>query len=556
MKIPLITLLIASSCHHIASASPAVTEAFCSTRCHWKRTSSNRNTIRFLDASKINRSSRSSSQLSFVASSIHNQNEQYQNNKNSRLGRRYFRASSRSVSQQQHHTTNSSTAAAAANITLWLRYAWNRIRQFILQKWSQGMKLFRVLTIASILLVPSMASSSSSSASSPSYYLQGNPFQTTHQQQQQQQQQQQSQISIQTQPSQPYPNNRDTCTVKSRRQYPQTTRFIVQQRNHYSSSRTTTSSSSTTQTQKVKRTTLFIMLLTLAASSFRASLRKSKIVRNVTPFGVIRNASPLGNGVSVIRVCMALKVEDDDYDGSNNNNAKRLLNKLYLEEKELYTNISMLSQDYDPRIKQQQKQLDGAYSFRQQALGRYVSNVASTFLPYTNCIRYGSMESIRVPFVEDAVREFRQVAKEERQVFATTAAAQKRNKNGMPSEHKKKNDVQQKEEGSDDTNATSSNSNSNRKKSGYILATILLSIKGDRTSVPLPFGIVRQRDVGRALSRIATDAKVEDCLVGSEINWVPNNHILLSDEHDIFDNGMLLSEKEVLKAFPDLISLT
>mmetsp|Transcript_12862 Transcript_12862/g.19830 ORF Transcript_12862/g.19830 Transcript_12862/m.19830 type:complete len:544 (-) Transcript_12862:541-2172(-) len=543
MKIPLITILIVSSCLHLeavrSSTSPAVSEAFCNTRSHQcKRITSRKNKFRFLDDErKINRSRSSSQILSFVASSIHNQNEQYQNNNNSRLDRKYFRASSNA--SRHHHATNSCTTPVAVTTTLWFRYALNRIRQVLLQKWSQGMKIFRVLTIASILLVPSMASSSSSSSSS--YYLQGNPFQTTHQHQQR------SEISIQTQPSQPY-RNRDTYTVTSQRQYPQTTRFVKQRSNKNSSS----SSSSRTQTQKVKRTTLFIMLLTLAASSFRASLRKSKIVRNVTPFGVIRNASPLGNGVSVIRVCMALKVDSNDDGGSN---TKRLLNKLHLEEKELYTNISMLSQD-DPRVKQQQQQkLDGAYSFRQQALGRYVSNVASTLLQYTNCIRYGNMESIRVPFVEDAVREFRQVAKEERRVFADTAAALKRKRNVMPPEHKKKKLQQDEEDDDDGTSTTSSNSNSNRKKSGYILATILLSIKGDRTSVPLPFGIVRQRDVGRALSRIATDAKVEDCLVGSEISWVPN-HIptLLSDEDDI--DAMLLSEKEVLKAFPDLMSLT
>eukprot|EP00986_Skeletonema_menzelii_P012325 scaffold6751_cov188-Skeletonema_menzelii.AAC.6 len=283
------------------------------------------------------------------------------------------------------------------------------------------------------------------------------------------------------------------------------------------------------------------MILTLAASSFRASLRKTKVVRNVTPFGTIRNTSPLGNGVSVIRVCMALEVDDDG--------AKRLLNKVSLEEKELYTNISMLSQD-NLRVpqQQQQKRLDGAYSFRQRALGRYVSNVASTFLQYTNCIRYGNMESIRVPFVEDAVKEFRQVAKEERQVFAATAATQKKKKNSMHPESKEKK-VQRKEKVGDDANVTDPKSGG--KKSGYIIATILLSIKGDRTSVPLPFGILRQRDVGRALSRIATDSKVGDCLVGSEISWFPHK-----TEMDGDIDGMLMSEKNVLKSFPDLISLT
>ena len=382
----------------------------------------------------------------------------------------------------------------------------------MVQKWLQGLKLLRALTLASILLVPSIASSSSSSASPSSYYLQNNPL--YHQGANQR-----SEISIQTHPSQPYPNNSNKNTVKTRRQYPQTTKFIRKQN---------ISSSAATQTQKVKRTTLFIMILTLAASTFRASLRKTKIVRNVTPFGTIRNTSPLGNGVSVIRLCMAFEVDGDE--------AKRLLNKLYLEEKELYANISMLSQDDDVRVQQQQQRqrqrLDGAHSFRQKALGKYVSNVASTFLQYTNCIRYGTMESIRVPFVEEAVKEFLQVATEDRQVFVDTAAAQKkRRKNvGHPESKEKK----------------------------FLLATILLSIKGDRTSVPLPFGILRQRDVGRGLSRIATDAKVEDCLVGSEINWFPNSNTLIpgdEDDGDIIDD-MLMSEKDVLSSFPDLISLT
>ena len=201
----------------------------------------------------------------------------------------------------------------------------------------------------------------------------------------------------------------------------------------------------------------------------------------------------------------------------------------------MYANISMLSQDDDLRVQQQQRQrqrLDGAHSFRQQALGKYVSNVASTFLQYTNCIRYGAMESIRVPFVEEAVKEFRQVAKEDRQVFVDTAAAIQK---------KRRDDVSMHPE---------------PKEKKFLLATILLSIKGDRTSVPLPFGILRQRDVGRGLSRIVTDAKVEDCLVGSEINWFPNRNTLIPGEEDDDIDDMLMSEKDVLTSFPELISLT
>ena len=115
------------------------------------------------------------------------------------------------------------------------------------------------------------------------------------------------------------------------------------------------------------------MLATFAASTFRASLRKKRIVRNVSPFGRIRNASALGNGVSVIRVCMALGFDANNNDGDSTSSddtgdANTLLNRLGLEDKELYTNIAMLAQ--------QQTQLQGTdtYGFRQKALGNYLSN--------------------------------------------------------------------------------------------------------------------------------------------------------------------------------------
>lgn len=478
MKIPLLALLLLSNCIHLEAIRSSSTAAALS---------------------------RSSTQLSsFVAS------KQYrQNNNNARLCRKCMASSipphhQHAILSSLHassvdHTTNSSTQQHVTT-TLSLRYTTlNRMRQYM---WSHAMKLFRILTITSILLVPSIASSSSSS----SYYLQNNPQQAS-------QQQQRSEISIQTQSSQPYSKyNSNSNTVRSRRQYPETTRFVKRNK-------------SVTQAQKVKRTTLLIMLLTLTASSFRASLRKTKVVRNTSPFGIIRNVSPLGNGVSVIRVCMALKFDTEMDNNDDKNSAKSLLNKLYLEEKELYTKISLLSQG-DPSV-----QLNGAYAFRQQALGNYLSNVASTFLQYTNCIQYGTMESIRVPFVEDAVKEFRQVAKEERQVFANALKMQQ-------------------QVGHD---ANSKDYLNPKKRSGYILATILLSIKGDRTGAPLPFGILRKRDVAKALSRIATDAKVEDCLVGSEISWIPNVHNSIISGND---DDILLSEKVVTKAFPDLVPLT
>jgi len=124
--------------------------------------------------------------------------------------------------------------------------------------------------------------------------------------------------------------------------------------------------------------------------------------------------------------------------------------------------------------------------------------------------------------VEDAVKEFRRSAKEERVIFnKQTQKQQQLMKETAPYQW---GDVKQ-------------------LPKTYVLATILLAIKGDHTSVPLPFGIIRQRDMARALSRIATDAKVDDssCLVGSELLLIPNT---------------VSGEEEILKSFPDLVPLT
>ena len=175
--------------------------------------------------------------------------------------------------------------------------------------------------------------------------------------------------------------------------------------------------------------------------------------------------------------------------------------------------------------------------------------MASTFLPYQENIRYGSLDSVRVPFVEDAIREFRQVAKDDRLRYKSS-----------------RQQLIQKEE---NTHATL---NEGRGESlYYVVATILLAIKGDHTTVPLPMlGVLRQRDLVRALLRIAIDAKVQDCLVASEVRMVPDMQFI-SIYGDSKEDGktktnlkdpskknlrMFLSEAEVLRAFPNLIPLT
>jgi hypothetical protein len=95
-------------------------------------------------------------------------------------------------------------------------------------------------------------------------------------------------------------------------------------------------------------------------------------------------------------------------------------------------------------------------------------------------------------------------------------------------------------------------------ETSYIVATILLAIKGDHTTVPLPMlGVLRQRDMSRALLRIAMDAKVQDCLIASEVMVVPDMQLSsIAGVEKTKKWRTLLTKAEVLTAFPNLIPLT
>ncbi|KAL3796780.1 hypothetical protein HJC23_010927 [Cyclotella cryptica] len=270
--------------------------------------------------------------------------------------------------------------------------------------------------------------------------------------------------------------------------------------------------------QKGQRISFGLVVASLAAASFRASLRKSKIVRNVTPFGIIRNASPLGNGVSVIRLRMALEFRAGDGDNSSND-CKSFLDKLHREEYKLYASISMLAQ--------QQLRGSDVYQNKQGALVKYLSNVASIFHASKHAIKYGSMASVRVPFVEDAINEFRSISNQERLLF---------------DESKEKLPLFQ----VDDENNQKVTDSGERQ---FVVASVVLAIKGDHTSSPFQFGISTQKDMGRALSRIATDAQVESCLVGTEVMWMPR-------ELNINQSGGVLKESDIFKVFPDAAPLS
>lgn len=80
-------------------------------------------------------------------------------------------------------------------------------------------------------------------------------------------------------------------------------------------------------------------------------------------------------------------------------------------------------------------------------------------------------------------------------------------------------------------------------KSTVAVVTIMMLIDGDSTNKALPTRITSIRDAEEVLSRIATDARADECLRGAEILWTPEER----DE--------TLTMRDVLADYPNLRSI-
>lgn len=80
-------------------------------------------------------------------------------------------------------------------------------------------------------------------------------------------------------------------------------------------------------------------------------------------------------------------------------------------------------------------------------------------------------------------------------------------------------------------------------KTTVAVVTIMMLIDGDSTNKALPARISSVRDAEEVLSRIATDARADECLRGAEILWTPEER----DE--------TLTMREVLADYPNLRSI-
>ncbi|KAL7576424.1 hypothetical protein ACA910_018228 [Epithemia clementina (nom. ined.)] len=72
------------------------------------------------------------------------------------------------------------------------------------------------------------------------------------------------------------------------------------------------------------------------------------------------------------------------------------------------------------------------------------------------------------------------------------------------------------------------------------VVTLVIAIEGDSTKLP---SIRSMADVEEALRRLASDAKVDDCLMSAEILWTPQ------------DRSETLTQREVIADYPDLRSV-
>lgn len=86
-----------------------------------------------------------------------------------------------------------------------------------------------------------------------------------------------------------------------------------------------------------------------------------------------------------------------------------------------------------------------------------------------------------------------------------------------------------------------SNSRSDRSssfaKATCVVVTLILAIEGDSTKLNK---ISQMRDIENSLAKIASDAKVDDCLRSAEILWTPE------------DPGEILTRREVYQDYPEL----
>mmetsp|Transcript_32861 Transcript_32861/g.47557 ORF Transcript_32861/g.47557 Transcript_32861/m.47557 type:complete len:433 (-) Transcript_32861:914-2212(-) len=199
--------------------------------------------------------------------------------------------------------------------------------------------------------------------------------------------------------------------------------------------------------------------------------------------------SPLGKGVSVVSFSVALNVPRRDDPSSILSYLKR-------------------TSDY-------------ADTGSRSGLQNLVSQVALELLRQRKSVVAASSQYKHYKSTDDATREFNRWAITQRSKYEKETIS--------------------KFKGNDYSNPVVRSNDEVSYQATIAVVTLILAIEGDSTVVPVP--VDGTGDVADALSKIAADAKVEDCLLGAEILWAPG------------DASETLSEREIYADYPELRSI-
>ena len=199
--------------------------------------------------------------------------------------------------------------------------------------------------------------------------------------------------------------------------------------------------------------------------------------------------SPLGNGVTVATLSVALNVPRRD----DPNSILSYLTKL--------SNTAST----DSRV----------------GLQNLVSQVALELLRQRRSIFAANSEYKHYSDADKAIRDYNQKAIQERSKFEKETIS--------------------KYKGVDYSTPKSLVSSTIDYKATVSVITLVIAIEGDSTKIPSPIRNVG--DIERALTKLAADVKVEDCLLSAEVLWTPG------------DISETLTERDIYMDYPDLRSL-
>jgi uncharacterized membrane protein len=235
---------------------------------------------------------------------------------------------------------------------------------------------------------------------------------------------------------------------------------------------------------------VIFFLLSIFSSGLNSSLRSRNIGFDSDSTTTTSTISALGKGYSVAQISLAMEVPDRD----SPNSILNILNQLS----------------------------NTARSDSRVGIQNLTSQVALELLRKKSLIVAGVTKSVNCNDFRGAEREFNRWAINERGKFESETVSKFK---GV--------DYSQGKSTTTPTLLSSSFST----KSTLAVITIILSIEGDTTKLPR---ITSESDVVTALSRIAADAKVDDCLQGVEILWTPE------------ERSETLTKRDVIADYSDL----